>query len=57
MTATGTVVECIGLSHNIYTPVFDFRAIYESLMMDRGKNLTQKLKFIGLSLKALQYNQ
>lgn len=57
MTITETVVECIGLLHDTYTPAFDFRASYKNLLMDGGKNLTQKLKFIGLSLKALKYNQ
>lgn len=57
MTVTETVVECIRLLCDTYTAVFDVRAFYKNLLMDKGKNLTQKLKFIGLSLKALKYNQ
>lgn len=56
-TLTETVVECIGLLHDTYTLVFDFRASYKNVLMDGGKNLAQKLKFIGLPLKASKYNQ
>lgn len=57
MPVTEALVECIGLLCDIYTAVFDFRATYKNLLMDGGKNLTQKLKFTGLSLKALKHNQ
>lgn len=57
VTVPETVVECTGMLPDTCTAGFDSRAIYKNLMMDRGKNLTQKLKSIGFSLKALKYNQ